>query len=229
MNKSRILLVDDNKDLRQLVKYRLEEDKYHVFSTGDAESGLALARKHNPDLVVLDVVLPRMNGLEFCRTLRQASQTPIIFLSGKKKEVDKIVGLRLGADDYLTKPFSMEELTARIETILRRTNGRVQERKELHSSIGKIKVDLERHEVRIGEKPVNLTPKEFSVLTALLKADGRVLSRDILLKEVWSWPNGEELETRAVDELIARLRRKLKSERGRIVTVPNVGYKIKIE
>lgn len=192
-------------------------------SASDAESGLKLIRKSEPDLIVLDVAMPKMDGLELLRVLRRESEVPVILLSGKGRELDRILGLKLGADDYVVKPFSIGELQARIAARLRRS-GREQVRKT--ATVGGIDVDFERHEVRAGGKPVRLAPKEFTLLKLLIEANGKVLSRDQLLHMVWGHDEGLELDTRTVDQHVARLRRKLGAQAKRIETVPNFGYKL---
>ena len=229
MNKGKILIVEDEKDLVRLLQYNLENEGFKVLRAGDAEAGLTLLRKNNPDLVILDIMLPKMDGLEFCRVVRQETQVPIIFLTAKKSEMDRILGLKLGADDYITKPFSVGELVARVQAIFRRAavpaNGVAE--KSLQT-VGSIEVDPERHEVRVKGKLTQLTPKEFEFLLLLMKARGKVLSRDYLLEHIWGYKKSIDIDTRTVDQHIARLRRKLKAEAHRIVTVASFGYQIKM-
>ncbi len=228
-NKGKILIVEDEKDLVRLLQYNLENEGFKVFRASDAETGLAVARKNKLDLIVLDIMLPKMDGLEFCRVLRQESQVPIIFLTAKKSEMDRILGLKLGADDYITKPFSVGELVARVQAIFRRSaaaaNG--QDDKAV-TTVGGIEVDPERHEVRVRGKLTDLTPKEFEFLLLLMKARGKVLSRDYLLEHIWGYKKSIDIDTRTVDQHIARLRKKLKAEADRIVTVASFGYQIKM-
>ncbi len=229
MNKGKILIVEDEKDLVRLLQYNLENEGFKVLRAGDAEAGLTLLRKNNPDLVILDIMLPKMDGLEFCRVVRQETQVPIIFLTAKKSEMDRILGLKLGADDYIAKPFSVGELVARVQAIFRRAavpaNGVAE--KSLQT-VGSIEVDPERHEVRVKGKLTQLTPKEFEFLLLLMKARGKVLSRDYLLEHIWGYKKSIDIDTRTVDQHIARLRRKLKAEAHRIVTVASFGYQIKM-
>ncbi|MBI5200771.1 MAG: response regulator transcription factor [Elusimicrobia bacterium] len=229
MNKGKILIVEDEKDLVRLLQYNLENEGFKVLRAGDAEAGLGLLRKNKPDLVILDIMLPKMDGLEFCRVVRQETQVPIIFLTAKKSEMDRILGLKLGADDYITKPFSVGELVARVQAIFRRAavpaNG-VAER--TLQTVGSIEVDPERHEVRVKGKLTQLTPKEFEFLLLLMKARGKVLSRDYLLEHIWGYKKSIDIDTRTVDQHIARLRRKLRAEAHRIVTVASFGYQIKM-
>lgn len=230
MSGSKILVVEDEKDIVRLIKYNFEKEGHKVVAAHDGETGLALARKEAPDIIILDIMLPKLDGLEFCRTIRADSRVPIIFLTAKKSEVDRILGLRLGADDYLTKPFSVGELLARVEAILRRTGSQAQ--KESVAAVlraGDLEVDAERHEVRVKGKPAALTPKEFEFLRLLFRADGKVLSRDTLLERVWGYDKSMEIDTRTVDQHIARLRKKLRAEGHRILTVTNAGYRIKLD
>lgn len=227
---NKLLVVEDEKDLVRLIKYNFEKEGHKVVAAHDGESGLALARKEKPDLIILDIMLPKMDGLEFCRTIRGESQVPILFLTAKKSEVDRILGLKLGADDYVTKPFSVGELIARVEAVLRRSGAAAA--KEPVAAVlraGELEVDSERHEVRVKGKPATLTPKEFEFLRLLFRADGKVLSRDILLERIWGYDKSIEIDTRTVDQHIARLRKKLKSEGSRILTVTNAGYRIKLD
>jgi DNA-binding response OmpR family regulator len=228
MTKEKILIVEDEKDLVRLIRYNLEKAKYHVTSARDAESGLKLARKSNPDLILLDIMLPKMDGLEFLRTIRPEMSIPIILLSAKRSEMDRILGLKLGADDYIVKPFSIAELQARIAAHLRRHTAAAADGAGKKSvSTGGIEIDFERHETKVKGEVVYLAPKEFAILKLLIEANGKVLSRDQLLQLVWGHDVDVEIDTRTVDQHISRLRRKLGSASGRIATVPNFGYQFK--
>jgi DNA-binding response OmpR family regulator len=178
-------------------------------------------RARAPDLIVLDVSLPGMDGLEMLRIVRAESAVPVILLSGRGREIDRILGLKLGADDYVVKPFSIGELQARIAARLRRAGTGVQAR----ASRPGISLDAERHEVLVDGRPARLSPKEFALLEALLECDGRVLSRERLLEIVWGHDEGLELDTRTVDQHVARLRRKLGARGRHVKTVPNFGYR----
>lgn len=225
--KEKILIVDDEKDLLKLIRFNLEKENFQVTTSRNAETGLKAVRKIRPDLIVLDIMLPKMDGLEFLRTLRAETQTPVILLSAKRSEMDRILGLKLGADDYMVKPFSIGELKARIEGHLRRFSGAETNGKAKKSvAIGGIEIDFERHEILVRGKAVSLAPKELAVLKALIEADGKVLSREKLLSMIWGHSEEMELDTRTVDQHIARLRKKLGKEGERIATVPNFGYKI---
>lgn len=224
---AKILVVEDEKALSRIVRYSLEKDGHRVVVAEDGEAGLALARREKPDLVILDIMLPKLDGLEVCRALRASSPVPILFLTAKKSEVDRVLGLKLGADDYVTKPFSVAELAARVEALLRRAGTGKAGAPSGVRRAGELEVDVERHEVSVGGKAVAVTPREFTFLKLLLEADGRVLTRDVILETVWGVDRSIEIDTRTVDQHIARLRRKLGSEGARIVTVINSGYKLK--
>lgn len=230
MTKEKILIIEDEKDIVRLLRYNLEKEKFRVSFARDAEAGLKLARKVKPDLILLDIMLPKMDGLEFLRTVRAEIKCPIILLSAKRSEMDRILGLKLGADDYIVKPFSLGELQARIAGHLRRaagalTNGEAKK----NISMGKMDVDFERHEISVGGKQVYLAPKEFAILKLLIEANGKVLSREQLLQLIWGHDKDIEIDTRTVDQHIARLRRKLRTESERIETVPNFGYKVQMK
>ena len=227
MSKEKILIVEDEKDLLRLLKYNFQKEGYRVLAAGNAETGLTQVRKFKPDLIILDIMLPSMNGLDLCRVIRQESQVPIIFLTAKKSELDRILGLKLGADDYVTKPFSVEELLARVQAIFRRVSAPTNGKAEKVSRVGEIEIDFERHEIRVKGKAVNLPPKEFELLKLLVEANGKVLSREHLLERIWGYEKSAEIDTRTVDQHIARLRRKLSTERHTLTTVANFGYQIK--
>jgi two-component system alkaline phosphatase synthesis response regulator PhoP len=227
MPAKKILIVEDEADIVRLVKYNFEQSGYKVVSAEDGERGLALARSESPDLILLDIMLPKMDGLELCKTLRQDSRTPILFLTAKKSEVDRILGLKLGGDDYLTKPFSIGELLARVEAILRRVHGGAGSDPVVGTQFGDLELDTQRHEVRVKGKAVTLTPKEFKFLKLLIGANGKVVSRDDLLERIWGYDRSMDIDTRTVDQHIARLRKKLKSAGRYVVTVTNSGYQFK--
>jgi DNA-binding response OmpR family regulator len=177
-----------------------------------------------PHLIILDIMLPGIDGLEFLRLLRRENRTPVILLSAKRGETDRILGLKLGADDYVVKPFSHGELLARVEARLRPAaetgNGR-------KASVGAMTIDVDRHQVTVKGKLVRLAPKEFFLLRLLVEADGKVLTRDKLLELIWGHDKSMEIDTRTVDQHVARLRRKLGEEGSRITTVPNFGYQVR--
>ncbi|MCS6861041.1 MAG: response regulator transcription factor [Abditibacteriales bacterium] len=221
----RILIIEDEKPIADAVAYSLKREGFTVTVATDGESGLSLARTEKPDLIILDLMLPGMDGLAVCRAVRREARTPIIMLTAKAEETDKVVGLELGADDYVTKPFSVRELIARVKAVLRRAaDTAAADEEELVSS--NLVINLAEHTVTLDGKPVSLSPKEFDLLTTFLRHRGRVLSRDVLLEQVW----GEDtyIDTHTVDVHIRWLREKIEvnpSKPERIVTVRGVGYK----
>lgn len=224
--KETILIVEDEKDIVRMLDYNLKKDGFAVLSSRNGEDALKTASEEHPSLILLDLMLPGLNGLEVCRELKKDSRTaaiPVIMLTAKAQESDKILGLELGADDYVTKPFSPKELIARIRAVLRR----VKEKNNLPEilKIGELAIDFSKIAVTVKGKPVALTAKEFELLKALIKAKGRVLSRDHLLDSIWGFDRAAEIETRTVDVHIRTLRKKLKSAAGYIITVKNYGYR----
>jgi len=229
MASPKILIVDDEKNIVEAIRYNLEQAGFRTITAADGQRAIELAQRDVPDLITLDVMLPELDGWEVCRLLRRDARTrriPIIMLTVKDDETDKIVGLELGADDYLTKPFSPKELVARIKAIFRRTQEPMTEQV---ISVGHLRVDLDKHLVRVSDKAVEMTTKEFELLTALLQAKGRVLSREVLLNRVWGLEQSLEIETRTVDVHVGQLRKKLKGEAKRLLTVKNVGYRFDLE
>lgn len=227
MAPQRILIIEDEKDIVRLLKYNLEKEGYEALTASDGEAGLAVARKDQPDLILLDLMLPKLDGIQVCRTLRQESAVPILMLTAKREEIDRILGLEIGADDYVTKPFSVRELLARIKTILRRV--RPAEKSEAPFHAGTLVVDFARYTVSIKGKPVALSSKEFGFLKVLVQAGGKAFTRDQLLEHVWGYDRSYEIDTRTIDQHIARLRDKLGPESKRIITVKNVGYRFETE
>lgn len=229
MANEKILVVEDDKDISRLLKYNLDKEGYRVTAALDGETGLALFRKERPDLVMLDVMVPKLDGFGFLKAVRQDSKTPVLMLTARKDEVDRVLGLELGADDYVTKPFSVREVLARVKAILRRVGDQGQSPAVSVLRVGELEVDVERYETRVKGKAVTLTSKEFEFLKCLLQAGGRAMSRDALLEKIWGYDRSMEIDTRTIDQHIARLREKLGPEAGRIVTVKNVGYRLKID
>lgn len=228
--KEKILIVDDEKDIVKMLDYNLKKEGFRTVVAYDGEDALKLVSREHPGLVLLDLMLPGKDGLEVCKSLKSEAKTasiPIIMLTAKTQEADKIVGLELGADDYVTKPFSPRELLARIKAVLRRS----QEKEKLPEmlKVGDLAMDFSKILVTVKDKPVELTSKEFELLRTLIKAKGRVLSRDYLLDTIWGFDNAMEIQTRTVDVHIRSLRKKLKSEAGRIITVKNYGYRFEVE
>jgi DNA-binding response OmpR family regulator len=226
--KGKVLIVEDEKDLIKLIRYNLEKEKYRILTATDAESGLVTARRSKPDLIILDIMLPKMDGLEYLKILRKESRVPVMLLTAKRNELDRILGLKLGADDYVVKPFSVGELQARVEAVLRRAAAPLPGDDRKPVVVGGIHLDLDRHEILVKGQPAELTTKEFEILKLLIEANGKVLSRDQLLERIWGHGQDIEIDTRTVDQHIARLRHKLKSEASRISTVTNFGYQMKM-
>ena len=228
--REKILIVEDEKDIIKMLEYNLKKEGFKVIDARDGEDALDLALREYPDLILLDLMLPGIDGLEVCKALKKEAKTatiPIIMLTAKGQESDKVVGLELGADDYITKPFSPRELIARIKAVLRR----VTEKAKLPEifQAGDLRIDFSRISVTVKGKAVTLTAKEFELLKTLLKAKGRVLSRDYLLDTVWGLDHAMEIQTRTVDVHIRTLRKKLKTEARRIITVKNYGYRFEGE
>ncbi len=222
----RILVVDDDKKTVDLIRLYLEREGYQVLVAYDGKQALDLARRMTPDLIVLDLMLPEIDGLDVCRMIRAKSSIPIIMLTARTTEDDKLRGLNLGADDYIIKPFSPLELMARLRAVLRRT-GIVEEKATDEIRVGELVVNVLRHEVRVGTRSVLLTPKEFKILEVLSRDPGRVFSRSDLLIEAFGY-NYEGLE-RTVDVHVMNLRRKVEEEVANpvyIQTVYGVGYKL---
>ena len=223
---SKILVVDDDAKTVSLVKLYLENDGRRVLCAYDGVQALRLAREERPQLVVLDLMLPGLDGLQVCRTLRSESDVPVVMLTAKTTEGDKLTGLELGADDYVTKPFSPRELTARIKAVLRRTPSESLERGPAQVTHGDLKVDFGQRSVMVAGQRVGLTPTEFRLLGALVRATGQVLSREQLIEKVLG-PEFEGVD-RNIDVHILNLRRKLgddRTRRGYIRTVQGAGYR----
>ena len=226
---ARVLVVDDEATLADTIRYNLRRDGYEVQVANDGNEALRLARAAAPDLVVLDLMLPGLDGLEVCRELRRGSTVPILMLTAKDDEVDKIVGLEVGADDYMTKPFSMRELLARVRAMLRRSRMAQQETDAGTERIvqsGDLEADPLQRRVSLGGRVLQLKPKEFDLLVYLMQHRGQVLTRDQLLEKVWGYTFGGD--TRTVDVHIRWLREKIEQEPGaprRLETVRGVGYR----
>jgi len=220
----RVLVVDDDVKTVELVKLYLNRDGYRVFTAYDGVEAMRLAREEHPDLIVLDLMLPGMDGLQVCRTLRQESDVPIIMLTAKTTDQDKLTGLELGADDYVTKPFSPRELAARVRAVLRRLPG---ERGPSRIQHGELTVDFIKYEAFLASRPLNLTTVEFKLLGVLVKEPGRVFSRAQLIEKAL----GYDFEgfDRTIDVHILNLRRKLEADPSHpryIKTVYGAGYKL---
>lgn len=222
---AKILIIEDEEAILMALEDNLEMEGYAVESAKDGEQGLSMAREGKYDLIILDIMLPRMDGFDVCKQLRQdVILTPILMLTAKSQEIDKVLGLELGADDYVTKPFSPRELLARIKALLRRSKQVQQGMNEI--SFGDIEVDFKKYEAKRAGAPINLTVLEYSLLHLLIQHRGRVISRDAILDGVW----GREVyvQPRTVDKHIADLRKKIEDDPSRpkyILGVRSVGYK----
>jgi two-component system alkaline phosphatase synthesis response regulator PhoP len=219
---STILVVDDEQSILDLARLYLEKEGYRVATATDGKQALQKHQELHPDLLVLDLMLPELDGLEVCRRIRQSASTPILMLTARNDDIDKIVGLELGADDYLTKPFNPRELTARIKAILRRIERGQRATRQI--SVGSLHIDLDRRAVRVEGRPIQLRAKEFDLLSALAQNAGLVLSRERLLEMVWGYDFYGE--TRTVDVHINHLREKLGTSQSLIETVRGIGYKL---
>ena len=226
MPDAKILVVDDEQSILDLVMAYLRREGYEVHTAMDGPGGLKAARAFKPDLIVLDIMLPGMDGLEVLTQLRRESDVYVIMLTARSEETDKIVGLSVGADDYLTKPFSPRELVARVKAALRRLRDGVGPAEGTILSFSHLRIDTGKRKVWVDGEPVDLTPTEFDLLKALAEHRGRVLSREQLLQQVWGYDfYGEE---RVVDVHIGHIRQKLGDERF-VVTVRGVGYRFEDE
>jgi two-component system, OmpR family, response regulator len=225
---ARILLVDDEQSIQTLLSYPLRKDGYHVTSALDGGEALQRFEEGRFDLVILDLMLPRIDGVEVCRQLRSHSQVPIIMLTAKGSETDKVAGLEVGADDYITKPFSMREFRSRVKAALRRSRmgGEAPGKESIES--GEMTIDFDRRMVTLREEEVRVTYVEFEILGALARSPGRVLTRETLLEHVWG--DSEYRDPRTVDVHIRHLREKLESDAKQpefLFTVRGVGYRFR--
>jgi DNA-binding response OmpR family regulator len=225
---TRILLVDDEQSIQTLLSYPLRKDGYHVTSAQDGREALQRFDEARFDLVILDLMLPKLDGVEVCRELRSRSQVPIIMLTAKGSETDKVAGLEVGADDYITKPFSMREFRSRVKAALRRSRMGGEPDGEETIDHGELKIDFGRRMVTLREEEIKVTYVEFEILGALARSPGRVLSRETLLEHVWG--DSEYRDPRTVDVHIRHLREKLESDPKDpefLFTVRGVGYRFR--
>jgi DNA-binding response OmpR family regulator len=227
---ARILLVDDEQSIQTLLSYPLRKDGYHVTSALDGTEALRRFEEGRFDLVILDLMLPRMNGVEVCQQLRSRSQVPIIMLTAKGSETDKVAGLEVGADDYITKPFSMREFRSRVKAALRRSRMGAESSEDGGGAIetGELTIDFDRRMVTLGDEEIKVTYVEFEILGALARSPGRVLTREILLEHVWG--DSDYRDPRTVDVHIRHLREKLEKdpkEPEYLFTVRGVGYRFR--
>jgi DNA-binding response OmpR family regulator len=234
---NRILIVEDNRTLLETLAYNLKREGYKPLTAGDGRVAVEIARKKEPALILLDVMLPGMDGFEVCRLLRKEQNVPILMLTARGEEIDRIVGLEMGADDYLTKPFSMRELMARVKALLRRVEmDRQDAETEVNDSLQmgrpelltfeNLVIDESRREIRLDGAPVRVKPKEFDLLLFLARHRGVALSRNLLLERVWGW--SYDGQSRTVDVHIRWLREKIEPDPAnavRITTVRGVGYR----
>lgn len=223
--KGPVLIVEDDPNTATLVQTYLERDGFQVIKAEDGESALRLARQHQPGFVILDVMLPRLDGWEVCRQLRTFSNVPILMLTAREEEIDRVTGLSIGADDYVVKPFSPRELVARVKAILRRVHPIDPMQNELLTCNG-LMIETEKHKVSLDGKPVNLTGSEYKLLCVLMRSPGRVFSRAELLSHFYQY--GETVVDRVIDVHIGNLRQKIEKEAAQpkfILTVRGFGYK----
>ena len=219
-----VLVVDDEPTLVATLRYNLEREGYKVVAAGDGEKAISLARSERPDLLILDLMLPTVDGLEVCRILRREMNLPILMLTARAGEVDKVVGLEIGADDYVTKPFSTRELLARVRALLRRTAASSDDDEVIVS--GDLRVDMKRREVTRKDLPLELKPKEMELLIHFMRNRGRAFTREQLLRDVWGYDFMGD--SRTVDVHVSWLRQKIEEQPGkpvRILTVRGVGYR----
>jgi DNA-binding response OmpR family regulator len=228
---SKVLVVEDESTLLETLEYNLNRQGYMVCTAADGPTALKVAREERPDLIVLDIMLPGLDGFEVCRILRQEMNVPILMLTARDNEVDKVVGLEVGADDYMTKPFSMRELLARVKALLRRVR-LIREEVAAEGAVGDVltfgdlTLDLNRNVVWRGEETLPLKPREYDLLVFLARNRGMVLSRDLILERVWGWDYSGG--SRTVDVHVRWLREKIEpdpADPARIVTVRGVGYR----
>jgi len=229
MTHERILLIEDEPDIAEVLQYNLEKEGFAVETARRGDSGLEAVRREAPDLILLDLMLPGMDGLELTRLLKRDGATarvPIVMLTARGEEVDRIVGLELGADDYISKPFSPREVVLRVKAVLRRKNQEpAPSDREPDLAVGGIQLDIAGHQLRIRGEEIPLTATEFRLLRLLMERAGRVQTRGQLLTDVWGY--AEDIDSRTVDTHIRRLRRKLGPEADRIETVIGVGYRLR--
>ena len=224
-----VLVVEDEPNMLFALEYALQQEGYATLTATDGDAGLGIARRRRPDMVILDVMLPRLDGFEVCRILRRESNVPILMLTARGEEVDRVVGLELGADDYVTKPFSMRELLARVRNLLRRSAARASadsdgDPETLNS--GDLEIDLASHSAKLRGEPLAMKPREFSLMALLMANRGRAFTRDQILERLW----GHDYfgDSRTVDVHVRWLREKIEPEPSkprRIVTIRGVGYR----
>ncbi len=221
-----VLVVEDEENLLEALKYNLEREGYLVLTAEDGATGLETARAASPDLVVLDVMLPEMDGLEVCRILRRENDVPILMLTAKGEEIDRVVGLELGADDYVAKPFSMRELMARVRAMLRRPRQSAEGRSSKPLRSGGLEVDVEAHQAMLNGQELKLKPREFDLLSLFMRNRGRAYTRDEILSQLWGHDYIGDIRT--VDVHVRWLREKIEADPAspaRIITIRGHGYR----
>ena len=230
-NKKTILVVDDEKPIIDILVYNLKKEGYNTLEATDGEMGLNVALEERPDLILLDVMLPRIDGLTVCKRIKQAYNVPILMISAKDEEIDKIVGLELGADDYITKPFSVRELMARVKANLRKVEEKAENKQENSKNnkivVGDLELDLEKVEVRVKGQVKALTPKEFELVKFLAMQPGVPVTREVLLEKVWNYEYYGDIRT--VDVTVRRIREKIEKDTSIpriLITKRGVGYYI---
>lgn len=225
MNGTTIMICDDNETVHQTLQLYLKEAGFRVISAYDGIAALDMLKIQKVDLIILDIMLPKLFGTEVCRQIRKTSDLPIIILSAKVDESDRIVGLELGADDYVTKPFSPKEVVTRVRTVLRRTRSS-QSKEVTELSLGKLRVNQKAYEVHIADEPVKMTPREVELLVFLIRHASEVVSREQILDAVWGYDYYGDV--RAVDTLLARIRGKIPEKKSNVAfrTIYGVGYMI---
>ena len=236
-NKKTILVVDDEKPIIDILVYNLKKEGYNTLEATDGEMGINVALEARPDLILLDVMLPKVDGLTVCNRVKQVYNVPILMISARDEEVDKIVGLELGADDYITKPFSVRELMARVKANLRKVEvsqepveevkEEIKPKKQNKIEVGDLYLDLDKFEVKVRGREINLTLREFEVLKYLAKQPGQVVTREVLLEKVWGYEYYGDIRT--VDVTVRRIREKIEKDTSNpkiLITKRGVGYYI---
>ena len=237
-NKKTILVVDDEKTIVDMLVYNLQKEGYNTLEAGDGETAVNIALEQKPDLILLDIMIPKMDGLAVCKRIRQSLNMPILMISAKDEEIDKILGLEFGADDYITKPFSVRELVARVKANLRKaelttkaieddSNGKVNEKNENIMVVGDLSLDLSKFEVKVRGEIIDLTLREFEVIKYLANQPGQVVTRETLLEKVWGYEYYGDIRT--VDVTVRRIREKIEKDTSNpkiLITKRGVGYYI---